>query len=168
MSVAGAMAGSCVSLMKHWEDCCVFQGSGGSLACQDPSPGWRGGCQRAPRSQPPRSPLRLVPLALRGLWRLVSGCPSAQHACLLLFHPSPACSVTCLKLVLLREHLSLPRGAPLHHSCIREPCPCSSMQGVFFPVAGVDALSSSLPALGCGSYLTGLLNLLSWFKPMKT
>lgn len=42
MLVAGAMAGSCVSLMKHWEGCCLFQGSGGSLACQDAPPGAEG------------------------------------------------------------------------------------------------------------------------------
>lgn len=42
MSVAGAMVGSCVSLIKHWEGCCLFQGSGGSLVCQDALPGMEG------------------------------------------------------------------------------------------------------------------------------
>lgn len=92
MSVAGAMAGSCVSLMKHWEGCCLFQGSGGSLACQDAPAGWRGGCQRAPR---PRALPRLSPSALPGVRRPVSGHPSAQHVCLLPFHPSPVCVVLC-------------------------------------------------------------------------
>lgn len=86
MSVAGAMAGSCVSLMKHWEGCCFFQGRGSSLVCQDALPGWRDGCQRTPRPRLPCPSPRLLPSARPRVQRPALG-PSLSTA--YLSHPLP-------------------------------------------------------------------------------
>ena len=156
MSVAGAMAGSCVSLMKHWEGCCLFQGSGGSLACQDAPPGRRGSCQRLLGPGHRDLPLDCHPQPFLGLP------PSAQHVCLLPFHLSPACLVPC-------PQTCPPPKAPAP-SQGSHPCPTPVSED---PVLAPRSVLPS-PVLGCqdgcpflfiaclgyGGCLIGVLNLL--------
>lgn len=147
MLVAGAMAGSCVSLMKHWEGCSLFQWSGGSLACQDAPPGRRGSCQRAPRLPRCTLPLDCHTQPFQGCGGRCQDIP--QHnmsAC------SPSTQAQCvwcraLKLVLLRKHLPLPRDTS-------PPSPTPASEDPLLtprrmpPSPVLDAPSPSSPAWG--------------------
>lgn len=154
MSVAGAMAGSCVSLMKHWEGCCLFQGSGGSLVCQDALPGWRVSCQKTPRPPLPRSSPRLLPSALPRVQRpahsmsVSSPSTRAQHF-----------QCHAVKLVLFQKCLVFPREGPPVPLVYWGPSPChrqgASLPGCPFPF---------IACLGYSGYLIGVLNLLLYLS----
>lgn len=144
MSVAGAMAGSCVSLMKHWEGCCLFQGSGGSLVCQDALPGWRGGCQRTPRPRLPCSCPRLLPSAIPRVQRPALG-PSLSTACLSPPFPSEPSIFSAMlsNLSSSKSASCLPGKTPQPHSCVEDP-----VLALGRVPPSLDVPSLSLPAWG--------------------